>query len=329
MGTFSPARRIGRGLHRSNTQLGVGPQQESRRLECHRSDHVERHQETRTMDECLGRPKHPGAQVAAVSVGQSLRAVHRRSSRRDLHHGRRPPRIWAMGERLSEGQSTPARAVTAVPWGQRFRSIHRRPGWRDLHRRRRSTGRIWTMGECVGGSEHARRAGHAVPWGNRFALFIADAAGAGIYTTGGDPQGGFGPMGGVSEGQSHTRRAGHCSPRGDSDSLYSSPTRAGGSTPVARRPPRRVRDRGRVSRKVEACPGHHGPPSSGRNGFAVFLADPNGGVYAAAGRSPGRFRAVGECVRGFEHAGCSSSQRWLLLQTASRCFWLIPAAISI
>lgn len=41
----------------------------------------------------------------------------------------------------------------------------------------------------------------AVRWGNRFALFIADPNG-GIYTAGGDPQGGFGPWASVSEGRS-------------------------------------------------------------------------------------------------------------------------------
>jgi len=39
----------------------------------------------------------------------------------------------------------------------------------------------------------------AVPWGERFAVFVADPGG-GVYATGGDPQGGFGPWANVSQG---------------------------------------------------------------------------------------------------------------------------------
>src|SRR5690349_5413644 len=59
----------------------------------------------------------------------------------------------------------------------------------------------------------------ALPWGDRLALFVADPAG-GIYTTGGDPERGFGPWASVSQGRSTPGATVTAVPWGDRFALF-------------------------------------------------------------------------------------------------------------
>jgi hypothetical protein len=59
---------------------------------------------------------------------------------------------------------------------------------------------LWTPWSSVSqGSTTPGALINATPWGQVFALFVTGSDG-GVYTTGGDPQGGFGPWAGVSDG---------------------------------------------------------------------------------------------------------------------------------
>jgi hypothetical protein len=126
----------------------------------------------------------------------------------------------------------------------------------------------------------------AVPWRQSFALFVADPNG-GIYTTGGDPQAGFGPWTSVSEGASTPGAAVTAVPWGERFAVFIADPNGGvyttGGDPQGGFGPWASVSEGRTT------PGGLVTAVPWGQRFALFLADPNGGIYQTGGDPQGGF----------------------------------------
>ena len=126
----------------------------------------------------------------------------------------------------------------------------------------------------------------AVPWGQRFALFVADPNG-GVYTTGGDPQGGFGPWASVSEGRTTPGAWVTAVPWGQRFAVFVADPNGGvyttGGDPQGGFGPWASVSEGGTT------PGAPVTAVPWGQRIAVFVADPNGGVYTTGGDPQGGF----------------------------------------
>ncbi len=193
--------------------------------------------------------------------------------------------IWSIWASVSEGQSTPGATVTAVPWGDRIALFVADHG-----------GGIFTaagdpqrgFGPWASVSEGRSTPGAtvtAVPWGDRFALFVADPGG-GIFTAAGDPQRGFGPWASVSEGRSTPGATVTAVPWRDGFALFVADP-GGGIFTAAGDPQRGFGPWASVS-EGKSRPGATVTALPWRDRFALdrlalFVADPGGGIFTAAG----------------------------------------------
>ena len=226
----------------------------------------------------------PGAPVTAVPWGQRIAVFVADPNGGVYTTGGDPQGGFGPWASVSEGRTTPGGWVTAVPWGQRIALFLADP----------NGGVYTTGGDPQGGfgpwasvSEGRTTPGApvtAVPWGQRIALFLTDPNG-GVYTTGGDPQEGFGPwlsVPGISAkpGSPITAlRYGQgfalftADPNGEIKATVGNPQ--GGWGPWAKV----SEGRATPGALVTAVP--YGQGSSGP-GFALFIADPNGGIFATS-----------------------------------------------
>src|ERR1700693_5994348 len=132
----------------------------------------------------------------------------------------------------------------------------------------------------------------AVPWGNNIALFLADPNG-GIYTALGDPQAGFGPWRSVSEGSSTPGARVTAVPWGNNIALFIADPNGGIYTALgdpnyeADHVDHGVNFAGfgpwRSVSEGSSTPGGSVTAIPWGNNIALFIADPDGGIYTALG----------------------------------------------
>ncbi len=135
----------------------------------------------------------------------------------------------------------------------------------------------------------------AVLWGKRIALFLADPNG-GVYTTGGDPQGGFGPWARVSEGNTTPGGMVTAVPWGQRIALFLADPNGGVYT-TGGGPQGGFGPWTSVSEGGTTPGGTISAVITSQNRIALFLADRNGGIYTTSGSAEagwGPWRNVSE-----------------------------------
>ncbi len=187
---------------------------------------------------------------------------------------------------VSQGSTTPGAPVTAIPYGSRIALFVADPNG-GVYTTAGTPDTEWgPWGFVSEGRTTPGGAVTAVPYGSRIALFVADPSG-GVYTTAGTPDTDWGPWAPVSAGSTLPGAPVTAVPFGQRIALFLA-DRNGGIHAAVGTPDagwsrwERVRDGstipgGRIS--VIPLPWNDGV-------YAVFVTDPNGGIYWTAGTPP-------------------------------------------